>query len=66
MAGKQEMEFTYTFLDKLFRASLGENADFSGAMYNGDYSLSLEEAKEKNINLYWIVFTLRKVKGLLI
>lgn len=47
MAGKKEMDFTYTFLDRLFRTSLGENADFSGAMYNGDYSLSLEEAQRK-------------------
>ena len=36
MAGKKEMDFTYTFLDKLFRTSLGKNADFRGAMYNGD------------------------------
>jgi cyclopropane-fatty-acyl-phospholipid synthase len=42
---KKEMDFTYTNIDKFIRTSLGENAHFSNAMYNGDYSLSLEEAQ---------------------
>jgi cyclopropane-fatty-acyl-phospholipid synthase len=41
----KEMDFTYTNLDKLIRLSLGENAHFSNAMYDGDYSMSLEEAQ---------------------
>lgn len=41
------MDFTYTNIDKFIRTSLGENAHFSNAMYNGDYSLSLEEAQLK-------------------
>ena len=41
----KEMDFTYTNLDKFIRLSLGENAHFSNAFYNGDYSLSLEEAQ---------------------
>lgn len=44
---KKEMDFTYTNLDKFIRLSLGENAHFSNAMYNGDYSLTLDEAQEK-------------------
>jgi len=44
---KKEMDFTYTNLDKFIRLSLGENAHFSNAMYNGDYSLSLDEAQER-------------------
>jgi cyclopropane-fatty-acyl-phospholipid synthase len=43
----KEMDFTYTNLDKFIRLSLGENAHFSNAMYNGDYSLSLDEAQKK-------------------
>lgn len=42
---KKEMDFTYTNLDKFIRLSLGENAHFSNAMYNGDYTLSLDEAQ---------------------
>ncbi len=45
MAKKQDIDFTYTTLDKIFRISIGETADFSGAMYNGDFSLTLEEAQ---------------------
>ncbi len=44
---KKEMDFTYTNIDKFIRTSLGENAHFSNAMYNGDYTLSLEEAQLK-------------------
>ncbi len=40
------MNFTYTTLDKIFRLSIGETADFSGARYNGDFSMTLEEAQE--------------------
>ena len=41
----KEMDFTYTNLDRLIRLSLGENAHFSNAMYDGDYSMSLLEAQ---------------------
>jgi len=44
---KKEMDFTYTNIDKFIRYSLGENANFSNAMYNGDYSMSLEEAQRR-------------------
>lgn len=45
MADKQDLDFTYTTIDKIFRLSMGETGDFSGAMYNGDFSMSLEEAQ---------------------
>lgn len=45
MADKQDIDFIYTTLDKIFRLSIGETADFSGAMYNGDFSLTLEQAQ---------------------
>src|SRR5437588_2088438 len=43
----KEMDFTYTNLDKFIRYSLGENAHFSNAMYNGDYTLTLDQAQLK-------------------
>lgn len=46
MADKQDLNFTYSTIDRVFRMSLGEMADFSGAMYNGDFSLTLEQAQE--------------------
>lgn len=45
MADKHDIDYTYTTLDKIFRLSIGENADFSGAMYNGDFSMKLEAAQ---------------------
>lgn len=49
MAEKKDLDFTYTTIDKIFRLSIGETGDFSGAKYDGDFSKSLEEAqKEKH------------------
>lgn len=45
MANKEDIDFTYTTLDSIFRMSIGETADFSGAMYNGDFTLSLKDAQ---------------------
>ena len=45
MAEKQDLDFTYTTIDKIFRLSIGETGDFSGAKYDGDFSMSLEEAQ---------------------
>src|SRR5574341_305290 len=47
MATQREMEFAYSLMDRMFRWSLGETADFSGAKYDGDFSLSLEEAQRR-------------------
>ncbi len=44
---KKEMDFTYSNIDKFIRLSLGENAHFSNAMWNGDFSQTLEEAQLK-------------------
>jgi cyclopropane-fatty-acyl-phospholipid synthase len=46
VATKNDIDFTYTKLDEIFRSSLGESADFSGARYNGNFSLTLEQAQE--------------------
>ena len=47
MADRDDLEFTYSLIDRIFRLSLGEQADFSGAKYDGDFSLSLEEAQRR-------------------
>ena len=47
MAGREEMDYVYSLIDTIFRLSLGETGDFSGAMYNGDFSLSLDQAQEQ-------------------
>jgi cyclopropane-fatty-acyl-phospholipid synthase len=47
MADRTDLEFTYSLIDRVFRLSLGELADFSGAKYDGDFSLTLEEAQRR-------------------
>ncbi len=47
MADRNDLEFTYSLIDRIFRLSLGELADFSGAKYDGDFSLSLEDAQRR-------------------
>ena len=47
MAGKEDIDFTYTTLDKIFRLSIGETADFSAARYLGNFSKTLEEAQRE-------------------
>lgn len=46
MADQKDMDFTYTTIDKIFRLSIGETGDFSGAKYDGDFSMTLEEAQK--------------------
>jgi cyclopropane-fatty-acyl-phospholipid synthase len=47
MADRGDLEFTYSLIDRIFRLSLGELADFSGAKYDGDFSLTLEQAQRR-------------------
>jgi cyclopropane-fatty-acyl-phospholipid synthase len=47
MANRDDLEFTYSLIDRIFRLSLGELADFSAAKYDGDFALSLEEAQRR-------------------
>lgn len=47
MAGRKEMDYVYSLIDRIFRLSIGETGDFSGAMYDGDFRMSLEEAQER-------------------
>jgi cyclopropane-fatty-acyl-phospholipid synthase len=47
MADRADIDFTYSLTDRVFRLSMGELADFSGAKYDGDFSLSLQEAQRR-------------------
>ena len=47
MAERKDIDFTYSLTDRIIRLSLGELADFSGAKYDGDFSLSLEQAQRR-------------------
>ncbi|HWH62578.1 MAG TPA: class I SAM-dependent methyltransferase [Ginsengibacter sp.] len=46
MANKNDLDFTYTKIDEIFRLSVGEMADYSGSMFNGDFSMSIEDAQK--------------------
>ena len=61
----KEMDFTYTNLDKFIRLSLGENAHFSNAMYDGDYSLSLDEAQKRKYDFVIKSLNIRKGSSVL-
>src|SRR5579884_619059 len=47
MADRNDIDFTYSLTDRIVRISLGELADFSGAKYDGDFSLTLEQAQRR-------------------
>lgn len=47
MADRGDLDFTYSLTDRIIRLSLGELPDFSGAKFDGDFSLSLEEAQRR-------------------
>jgi hypothetical protein len=47
MPDGDHLEPTYSLIDRIVRLSLGELADFGGANYDGDLSLSLEEAQRR-------------------
>jgi cyclopropane-fatty-acyl-phospholipid synthase len=47
MATRDDIDFTYSLTDRVFRLSMGELADFSGAKYDGDFSLTLEQAQQR-------------------
>ena len=47
MADRKDLDFSYSLTDRVFRLSMGELADFSGAKYDGDFSLSLADAQRR-------------------
>ena len=53
MADQQDLDAHYTTMDKIFRLSLGEKGGYSGARFDGDFSLTLEQAQEKKHKFIW-------------
>jgi cyclopropane-fatty-acyl-phospholipid synthase len=47
MADRRDLDFTYSLTDRVIRLSLGELPDFSGAKFDGDFALSLEQAQRQ-------------------
>ena len=47
MADRRDADFTYSLTDRIIRLSLGELPDFSGAKFDGDFSLGLEAAQRR-------------------
>ncbi|MEA2375198.1 MAG: cyclopropane-fatty-acyl-phospholipid synthase [Thermoleophilaceae bacterium] len=47
MADREDIDFSYTLTDRVIRLALGEPNDFSGAKYDGDFSLTLEQAQRR-------------------
>jgi cyclopropane-fatty-acyl-phospholipid synthase len=47
MAERKDIDFSYSLTDRVVRLALGELADFSGAKYDGDFTLTLEEAQRR-------------------
>jgi cyclopropane-fatty-acyl-phospholipid synthase len=47
MAERKDIDFSYSLTDRVVRLALGDLADFSGAKYDGDFSLSLDEAQRR-------------------
>lgn len=42
MFSKNDLDFTYTSIDEIFPLSIGEMTDYSGARFDGDFSMTLE------------------------
>ena len=47
MANQKDLDAHYTIMDNIFRLSLGEKGAYSGARFDGDYSMTIEQAQEK-------------------
>jgi len=47
MASQTEIEATYNYMDELFRLCFGQHGDCSGAMFDLDFSKTLEQAQAR-------------------
>jgi len=45
MASRKDIETTYNYMDEFWRLCIGDYADISCAMYNGNYNRTLEQAQ---------------------
>jgi cyclopropane-fatty-acyl-phospholipid synthase len=46
MATRQQIEETYNYMDEVFRLTYGEHGDCSGAMFDGNFTKTLEQAQQ--------------------
>jgi len=53
MAVQKDLDAHYTTLDKIFRLSIGEIGAYSGARYDGDFSMKLEDAQRRKHEFIW-------------
>lgn len=51
MATRSEIDATYNYMDRLWRASLGDGADITCALFDGDYAKSLDQAQRDKHDL---------------
>ena len=49
MADRSDVDFTYSLTDRIIRLSLGELPDFSGAKFDGDFSL--DDIRQMTVSL---------------
>ncbi|MEQ9300971.1 MAG: class I SAM-dependent methyltransferase [Cyclobacteriaceae bacterium] len=61
MAIKQDIDYSYSTIDKIWRLSIGELSDFTGAKYDGNFNLTLEEAQKRKHQ--WIAEQLNIAQG---
>jgi cyclopropane-fatty-acyl-phospholipid synthase len=47
MADQKDIDYHYTFVDKIWRTAVGKTADYTNALFDGDYSLPIEDAQRK-------------------
>ena len=47
MAGSKDVDRIYSPIDFVFRRSMGATGDYSGALFDGDFSLTLQEAQRR-------------------
>jgi len=47
MADQKDLDYSYSLIDRMFRLSMGDSGDFSGAKYDGNFSMPLEEAQHR-------------------
>ena len=45
MASQEDIGLTYNWIDELFRLSIGDTGDYTGAFYQGDFTKTLDEAQ---------------------
>ena len=52
MADRDDIDFTCSLTDRVFRLSLGELADFSGAKYDGELGIALKDQRTNGISIF--------------